>query len=230
MFDIDRYLASASFWALPLAFIAGILTSVTPCVFPLIPIIASYLGSRGEQSKSHNLLLSLAYVIGMSIIYTVLGILAALTGRMFGSVQTNPIVNLMVGNIFILLGLSLLDVFRIPIPGFGKAASPSKAHGILGSFFLGFTSGFIAAPCTAAVFLAILTFVARSKDVLYGGAVMFCFALGLGFLLIIIGTFTGILASLPKSGKWTLVIQKVFAFLMIVTGEYFLIKTGWLWR
>ena len=227
---IEKYLATSSPLAVFVAFTAGVLTSFTPCVYPLIPIIISYLGSRGEQSKLHNFLMALFYVIGMSIVYTALGVLAALTGRMFGNVQSHPLVNLMVGNIFILLGLSLLDVFKIPIPGFGTGAGTGKGHGILGALFLGFTSGFIAAPCTAAVFLAILTFVAQSKDVIFGGLVMFSFSMGLGLLLIVVGTFAGILSALPKSGNWMAAIQKFFAFVMIAVGEYFLIKAGMLWR
>lgn len=227
---IQSYLASGSVLALAIAFAAGVVTSFTPCVFPLIPVVASFLGSRGEQSKLHNFLMSLFYVIGMSIVYTALGVLAGLTGQMFGNVQSHPVVNLLVGNIFILLGLSLLDVFKIPIPGFGAGAGTGKGHGIVGALFLGFTSGFIAAPCTAGVFGALLAYVWTSKNVIFGGLVMFSFAMGLGFLLIIVGTFAGILAALPKSGNWMTAVQKFFAFVLIAVGEYFLIKAGMLWR
>lgn len=222
-------MSTASPLAIFVAFAAGVATSFTPCIFPLIPIIVSYLGNRGEQSKLHNFLLAVCYVIGMSIVYTALGVLAALTGKFFGNVQAHPLVNLMVGNILILLGLSMLDVFKLPIPGFGTGAGIGKGHGILGALFLGLTSGFIAAPCSAAVFIAILTFVAQTKDVLFGGVVMFSYAMGLGLLLIIAGTFAGILSTLPKAGNWMVAIQKIFAFLMIAAGEYFLIQAGKLW-
>ncbi|MFH1226431.1 MAG: cytochrome c biogenesis protein CcdA [Planctomycetota bacterium] len=226
---IQKYISAASPLAVFFAVIAGVVTSFSSCIFPLIPIIASYLGSRGEPSKFHNFLLAVFYVIGMSIVYTALGIMAALTGKMFGNVPSHPLVNLMVGNILILLGLSLLDVFKLPIPGFGTGAGTGKGHGILGILFLGMISGFVAAPCTAGVFQTIIDFIAQTKDVLFGGAVMFSYTIGLGFLLVVIGTVTGILSNLPKGGNWTAVIRKVFAFVMIATGEYFLIKAGLLW-
>lgn len=111
---LENYLVGAPLFAYLAVFVGGMLTSLTPCVYPVIPIIVGYIGGRGEKSKGRAFLLSLFYVIGMALTYAALGVFAALTGRLFGEAQQNPIVYLIVANIIILLGLSLLGVFVFP--------------------------------------------------------------------------------------------------------------------
>jgi thiol:disulfide interchange protein DsbD len=213
--------------AYPVAFIAGILISLTPCVYPIIPIIISYIGGSQERNRLKVFLLSLSYVIGVAITYSGLGIFAALSGKLFGELQTNPIAYIIVGNIIILFGLSMLDVFLLPIPSFlrGAKLKPGK-KGFLSAFGIGLTSGFVAVPCTAAVLGVLLSYVASRQNLFFGASLLFVFALGIGVLLVAIGTFTGILVSLPKSGAWMSRIQKVFGFAMILLGEYFIFQAG----
>jgi len=225
---LNVYLESSSPLAVGVAFVAGVLTSFTPCIYPMIPIIVSYIGSRKEKSRLKNFGLSVFYVIGMAVTYSVLGGFAALSGKMFGSVQTHPLTNFIIGNIIILMGLSLLDVFTLPIPKFlsGAKQGGKKKAGFLAAFSLGLASGFIAAPCTAAVLGVLLIYVANKQNVVFGMSLLFAFSLGMGALLILIGTFTGVLTALPKSGKWMDRIKMVFGWLMILLGEYFLIQAG----
>lgn len=213
--------------AYPIAFIAGILISFTPCVYPIIPIIISYIGARQERNRFKIFLLSLFYVIGVAITYSGLGIFAALSGKLFGQIQTNPIAYIIVGNIIILFGLSMLDVFLLPIPSFLRGAKLKQGKkGFLGAFGIGLTSGFVVAPCTAAVLGVLLSYVASRQNLFFGASLLFTFALGIGVLLVAIGTFTGVLVSLPKSGSWMLKIQKVFGIAMILLGEYFIFQAG----
>lgn len=224
---LEGYLSASPLLAYIAVFLGGVLTSFTPCVYPMIPITIAYIGGRSGGSRLKGLFLSIFYVIGMAATYSALGAFAALTGKLFGSASTNPILYLIVANIFIFLGLSMLDVFTLPIPSFLTSRQPGKkSGGYLGAFLVGLLAGTVAAPCTAPVLGVVLTYVAAEQNVLYGITLLFIFSIGLGTLLIIVGTFAGLMSSLPKTGTWSVVIKKFFGWLMIGVGEYFLITAG----
>jgi cytochrome c-type biogenesis protein len=149
------------------------------------------------------------------------------TGSLFGAISSNVWVLFLVANICILFGLSMLDVFTINIPFLSNlcAAKPS-GRGLLGVFLLGIIFGLVASPCTAPVLGVILAFVSTSRSYAFGISLLFVYALGVGVLLILIGTFTGILTRLPKSGMWMVAVKKAFGYIMIAMGEYFLIQMG----
>ncbi len=228
MENIAVYLDNITIITFIVVFAGGVITSFTPCVYPLIPIIIGVIGSSREQSKARNFLLSLFYVLGMAVTFSVLGILAALTGRLFGQIQANPMAHVAVGGIIIIFALALLDVIHLPVflinrIGAGKVTSGGR---VISVFFMGIASGLVAAPCTTAIIGALLAYVASTQNVLLGFSLLFVFAVGLGAILIIVGTFTGILAALPKSGRLMNSIQKVMAFTMIALGCYFIFRGG----
>jgi thiol:disulfide interchange protein DsbD len=224
---LEGYLSASPFLAYIAVFLSGVLTSFTPCVYPMIPITIAYIGGRSGESRLKGLFLSIFYVIGMAATYSALGAFAALTGKLFGSASTNPILYLIVANIFIFLGLSMLDVFTLPIPSFLTSRQPGKkSGGYFGAFLVGLLAGTVAAPCTAPVLGVVLTFVAAKQNVIYGMTLLFIFSIGLGTLLIIVGTFAGLMSSLPKTGTWSVVIKKFFGWVMIGTGEFFLVQAG----
>jgi thiol:disulfide interchange protein DsbD len=223
-------LQTAPLLALGLAFLGGLATSFTPCVYPIIPITVTFIGARGVQSRVQALVLSLLYALGIAVTYTALGVFAALSGRFFGSLTQSPYVYLVVANIMILFGLSMLDVFELPLPEFLTSGGTAKARkGFLGAFVIGVTSGLVVGPCTAPVLASILTYVAQEGNVVFGGAVLFLFAMGMCTLIVIAGTFTGALASLPKSGGWMETVKKAFGWVMIAIGEYFIFRAGAYW-
>ena len=209
------------------AYLGGVLVSFTPCMYPLIPITVSYIGAQGKISRTTGFFLSLLYVLGTSVTYTILGSIAGLTGSFFGELQTNPWMNLIIANIFILMGLSMLDVFVLPLPDLLRSQlfSP-KRRGFSGALLLGIASGLIMSPCSAPVLTVLLSFVATKQNILFGMILLFVFAFGMGTLLIILGTFTSLLTSIPKSGPWMVRIQKLFGFIFIAMGEYFIITAG----
>jgi cytochrome c-type biogenesis protein len=222
--SLEAYLKASVVLSFAAAFAGGVLASFTPCVYPMIPITAGYVGSRNlGGSKARGFVLSLVYVIGVAVTYSALGMIAALTGRFFGEISTNPWAYFVVANIIIALGLSMLEVFTIPMVSF---QSGPQVGGLLGVFLLGIASGFVAGPCTAPVMGVLLAYVASTQSVIYGGALLFAFALGMGVLLVIVGTFSGIVASLPRSGEWMVKVKKLLGLAMIGLGEYFLIKMG----
>jgi len=223
---IDTYLQASIVFSYIAVYIGGVLASFTPCIYPVIPITVAYIGSQSNGSKMKGFFLSIVYVLGTSVTYTVLGSFAALSGQLFGQFQSNPWTYFVVANICILLGLSMLDVFTLPIPHFLSTSHSPRKKGYVGSFLLGGASGIILGPCTVPILGALLGYVASKENVVYGTSLLFVFAFGMGTLLIILGTFTGLLTSIPRAGAWMVKIQKAFGWGLIALGEYFLIKAG----
>ena len=225
--SFDSYLQARSVLSYAAVFVGGVLIGFTPCIYPVLPITVGYIGGRSQGSKGKGFFLSLSYVLGMAVTYAALGSIAALSGQVFGQMAASPFVNIVVGNICILMALSMLDVFHVPVPAFltGLTAGENRG-GALGAFAVGVSSGFVVGPCTAPVLGSLLVYVGARQNVLFGTSLLFVFALGLGFLILVVGTFTGLLANLPKSGKWTETVKKGFGFFLILVGEYFLLEAG----
>ncbi|MDD4956399.1 MAG: cytochrome c biogenesis protein CcdA [Candidatus Omnitrophica bacterium] len=228
--NISYEITQVSLLTYLVVYAGGVITSLTPCIYPLIPVTVSVIGINKERSKLANLALSCLYVLGMALTFSVLGMVAAYTGQLFGGVQSSPIAHLIVGNIMIFFALSFLGV--VPIPAFllNKAGAGKVISGGSGLsvFFMGIVSGLIASPCSVSVLGAVLAFVATTRSIVAGFSLLFVYAIGLGTMLVVVGTFAGIVTGLPKSGKALEVLQKVFAFVMILLGEYFIFKAGML--
>ena len=207
-----------------LVFLGGIGASLTPCVYPLIPITAGYIGLKAGGSRIKGFSLSLIYVTGIAITYSLLGLLASLTGKFFGSVSSHPVTYIFVGIVVIVFGLSMLDLFQISLTNIIRLPTDKK-QGYIATFFLGLTSGLIISPCLTPVLGTILVYLATRKNILYGVTLLFSFAYGMGLILILIGAFSSILVSLPKSGKWMSYIQKIGGVILLGMGIYF-IYTG----
>ena len=210
------------------AFIGGALVSFTPCTYPLIPVILGVIGATGSVSRSRSFILSLVYALGVAFVYSLLGIAAVLSGKLFGSISANPWVYILVGNVFVFFGLSMLEVFdlRVTVRSF---AAGRAGGGLFSIFILGAASGLVIGPCTTPALGAILAYAAAGQNLFYGATLLFVFGLGMCSLLIIAGSFSGLLASLPKSGRWLVYIKKAGGIILILAGEYFIIKAGMLW-
>jgi thiol:disulfide interchange protein DsbD len=207
-------------------FAAGVLVSFTPCVYPVIPLTLGYIGARSVGRRWKGFFLSLIYVLGIAITYALMGAFAALSGRLFGEIGSSPISYFIVANICLILGLSMLGVFELPQVSLNLNKTPHKREGYWGAFGVGVVSGLIVGPCTAPVLAAILLYVGTQKNVVYGFSLLFTFGYGVGFLLILLGTFAGLIASMPKSGRWLEITKKVFGWILILAAEYFFIKMG----
>lgn len=228
---LENYIQDSPFLAFLAVFIGGVLVSFTPCVYPLIPVTLGVIGSAAAGSRLKGFILSIFYVLGISTTYAVLGAFAALTGRLFGEIGSSHWSYLIVGIICIILALTLFEVIPIKMPGFMMRVSGKRptGKGLLSIYILGLLSGLIVGPCTAAPLGAVLAFVATKQNVIYGISLLFTFAIGMGILLIIIGTFAGLLTTLPKPGPWMDRIRKGFAWLILIIGGILLIRAGSLW-
>lgn len=209
-------------WLLVLAFGAGVATSFTPCVYPMIPITISIIGARSAGRRSKGFSLSLLYVLGIALTYSILGTTAALTGSLFGSVLQNTWVLVGVALVFAVMGMSMFGAFELQVPSaFAGRMNRVQGSGYPGAFLLGLVAGIVASPCIGPVLVAMLAYVAASGSALLGFSLFFTFALGLGVLFIVLGTFTGMLANLPKSGGWMTRVKIGFGLLFLGLALYY---------
>jgi thiol:disulfide interchange protein DsbD len=235
--DISNLLSSNPVLALPAVFLGGVLTSLTPCIYPMIPITVSIVGGQtaaggaGEgvaRSRWRTVALTLSYVVGLALVYALLGLVAGLTGTLFGSISTNPWLYFAMANLLILFALAMLDVLpvRVPQAVLRRASEAGSKGGMAGSFAMGAASGLVAAPCGAPVMAAVLTWVSLTKSAFLGFVYLFVFSLGMTTLLVAVGLSTGLLTRLPRAGVWMIWVKRVFALLMLAVAEYYLIKMG----
>ena len=232
--NLQEYLSASSLLAYPAAFIAGLLISFTPCVYPVIPIQLGFIGGQaaagqasGGRINAQGFKLSVLFVTGMSAVYAALGAFASLTGTLFGIWAASPWTYLVVGNVVLALALSMLDVFQLPTPQFLTGWNPGrKGNGYLSALLVGAASGLVVGPCTAPALGAALAYVGAQGNVAFGTSVLFVFAFGMGALMILLGTFGGALAALPRSGGWMVGVKKVFGVGMILAAEYLLLQAG----
>lgn len=232
----------AAFGAL---FLAGLATSLTPCIYPMIPITAGVLaGAQGHgrtDAPAHRRTgvpdgaagwrrragLTLTYALGLALLYATLGLLAGLTGSLFGTVSANPWARFATGNLLLLFALAMLDVIPVAAPQKVVAWAARFAGGsYAGVFAMGATSGLVAAPCGAPAFAAVLTWVGTTHSAALGFAYLFVFSLGMTALLVVVGLFSGTLAALPKAGRWTQWIKRLAGILMLGMAEYYFIQMG----
>ncbi len=207
-----------------IVFFFGVVVCFTPCVYPIMPVIIGYIGATDLRTKQEGFFRSLSYVLGLALVYSTLGAIAAFSGIFFGVIQSNFWVNLIVANIFILLGLFMLDVFQMPQISFFKKMTLQNRVGFGGAFLMGAVSGLVVGPCTTPLLGGILAYVATKQNVFLGISLLLTFALGMGCPLLVLGTFIGLLKKLPRSGYWMVRIKKIFGLLLIASGEYFLVN------
>jgi thiol:disulfide interchange protein DsbD len=222
-------IARSSPWlAVGLSFIGGVLASFTPCTYPMMPITVAFIGGKANGSKRRGFLLSVFYVLGMAIVYSALAVFAALTGQLFGSLTASPWIYLVVGNICLFFGLVMLEAVPLAPPGFLNRLKVAEfsGHDVITSLILGGASALVVSTCTTPILGVLLAMVAAGHQIVLGVSMLLSFSFGLGALVIIVGTFTGLLTALPRSGIWMLRVQRVFGIIMILAAEYFLIKTG----
>lgn len=215
--------------ALVTLFGAGLVTSLTPCVYPMIPITAGILGGMGSvaRSRRRTAVLTLVYVLGLALMYASLGLLAGLSGTLFGTVSSSPWALFIMGNLLLVFGLALLDVFTMNAPArLTRWAGGLAGDSVPGVFALGATSGLVAAPCGAPAFAAVLTFVSTTGSAALGFLYLFVFSIGLTALLIAVGLFSGSLAALPRAGRWTVWIKRAGGVLLLMMAEYYFVRMG----
>ena len=207
-----------------IVFWAGVLVSFTPCVYPVLPLTAGFIaGINTTSSKRVGFIVSLIYVFGMAITYCALAVVASLTGQVFGQIQNNPITFLVIGVILLIFGLGMLDVISFPTLGFSFHGH-IKTKNIWTVILFGMASGLVVGPCTAPILGWLLLYIASKKNLWHGVSLTFFFSYGVGASLIVVGTFSGLLAKLPKSGPWLSRVKQFCGIIILIGAAYFLIQ------
>lgn len=207
-----------------LVMLLGLLMSLTPCIYPMIPITLGILQSSGSKSVRSNFLQALFYTFGIATTFAILGLIAAFTGQVFGSLMMNPIFIICISIFLAYLGFSMFGFYEMYTPRFMRKGA--QANGEKKSFFsiflFGAASGTVASPCLSPGLVLLLSIVAAISNKLLGFILLFAFGFGLGIPLLIIGTFSSSLNALPRAGIWMIEIKKFFGFMLFGMVFYFL--------
>ncbi|HEY0930154.1 MAG TPA: cytochrome c biogenesis protein CcdA [Gemmatimonas sp.] len=241
--DVGNLLSTQSWLTYPAVFAGGVLTSLTPCIYPMIPITAAVVGgqqvgTRGTLqgstrcvAKQRAWTLTLAYVFGLALSYAALGLLAGMTGALFGAVSTNRWLLLAMANLLVVFALMMFDVIAVPVPTswLQRAASLETRGRVVSAFGMGAASGLVAAPCGAPVMATLLTWVAATHSAWRGFTYLFVFSLGMSSLLVVVGLAAGGAMQLPRAGTWMVRVKTGFGVLMLGMAEYYLLQAGQVW-
>jgi len=218
--------------ALALLFGAGVLTSLTPCIYPMIPITAGIIsGTAGEDApRSRVVGLTLAYVAGLALLYATAGLVAGLTGQLFGTIAASVWARLLLAALLAVFGLAMLDVIPVAAPRRLVDWAGSLGGGSYPAVFaLGATSGLVAAPCGAPAFAAVLTWVSTTGSAWLGFLYLFTFSLGMTALLFVVGVSAGAASRLPRVGAWTSWIKRIAGVLMVGMSAYYIYQAWLVW-
>jgi thiol:disulfide interchange protein DsbD len=217
---IAQVFKKKSFWLVVSFFFgAGLLLALTPCVFPMIPILSGIIVGRGHQiTKMHGFLLSLAYVLGMALTYAAVGVAAGLSGSLLSNAMQTPLVLGSFAAVFVLLSLSMFGFYEIQLPSALQSklsGTSNRLHGghLSGVFVMGALSAIIVSPCVAAPMAGALLYIGQTHDALLGGVALFALAIGMGIPLLLVGASAG--ALLPKAGAWMEAIKNIFGVMML---------------
>ncbi len=210
------------FVAFLVVFLWGLALNLTPCVYPLVPITVGYFGGQTGGRSSRTLLLAVIYVLGMAVMYSTLGLIAALTGNILGSALQNPIVVGIVALVLVLLALSMFGVYEFRIPARLSGVAGTAKQGVVGAFLMGLTVGIVAAPCIGPFVLALLTFVGESGNPALGFSLFFTLAVGMGLPFLFLAVLSGSITRLPRSGEWMDWVKKLFGVILIAMAVFFL--------
>lgn len=229
---VQNALVGRSFWLFPALFLAGLLMNLTPCVYPMIPITLNVLGRLGHRKESEAELKehwldgafrAFLYVLGIVLTYSAMGVVAGMTGTLFGSLLQSPTVLFSLAVLFVLLGFAMLGVIDFSrVQNWASRIPVSEKSPHLGVFTMGAVSGLVSAPCTGPVLSAILVLIGQNQDPIYGFSLMAFFSVGFGAPYLVLGLFAHNLKRLPRAGRLLDLIKMIFAALLFGLAAYYL--------
>lgn len=206
-----------------LAFFAGILTSLLPCIYPMIPITLGIIQGQGAQTVRRNFQLTFAYVNGLALVYAMLGYICAKSALLFGSWLGKPWFVIAMTLLFIYLAGSLLGLYDLYIPrALQSPITRVEGGSVTHCFILGTIAAFVASPCLAPPLVVLMGLVAQQANPIIGFLTLYAFALGMGMLLLVVGTFSGTVAMLPRAGEWLDTLKQSLGFVLLGVAGHFL--------
>lgn len=209
--------------ALGLAFVTGLLLSFSPCTYPMVPITVSIFAGQ-KRSIGRGFILSLFYVGTMAFVYGIMGLIVSLVGGVFGAWLASTPVVIGIAVVFVIFSLSMFGLYNLDVPMSirNKLGTAKTSGGITGAIVLGVIAALVVSPCVGPFVAGILLYIATFGSPVFGFLILFVFAIGLGTLYIIIGTFSSAISSLPGAGEWMETVKKFFGFVLLFMALYFL--------
>jgi thiol:disulfide interchange protein DsbD len=210
-------------YALIAFFLFGLALNITPCVYPVIPITVSFFMAQSERKNWGVCLLASYYVVGIAVVFSVLGLISGLAGKQWGFLFQSPWFVIVITIIVLSMAASMFGAFEITVPSFLMTPLGRSRQGAIGSFVMGLTVGVVIAPCAAGIIIGLVGIVAKLGMIAKGALLFFVMGLGLGLPYLFLATFSGLLNRLPKSGMWMVWVRKLLGLLLIAVAFYFLI-------
>ncbi|MCF7870115.1 MAG: sulfite exporter TauE/SafE family protein [Candidatus Omnitrophica bacterium] len=225
LIKLEELFRASPLIGLAASFLAGVLVSFSPCSYPLIAVTLGIVGTTSLNSRIKSFFLSLIYVSGIVLVYTVLGLIASLAGVLLEPFYVNPVTYLILTIFFIVFGLAQLDIIELQIPYFHKVTPLHKEKSKISIFLFGAISGFAIIPCNFPVLGTIFSLISLKQDILYGFFSLFLFSLGYGIIFLVLGASTSLIKKLPRYNIWFKIIRLILGIVLILIGFYFLTKT-----
>jgi len=223
--NIGQIIAAYPIFAFGAVFLAGVISSASPCVLATIPLVVGFVGGYADGDRKKAFLYSLAFIIGLSLTFTAFGAAAGLLGTMFGTL--GGWWYMAAGTVAVVMGLQMTGLFKITIP-IRRDYRP-KRGGVIDAFLLGLFFGVVSSPCATPVLVVILTLVATRREVLYGIALLFTYALGHTLLMLAAGTFTGFIEAFGKArgivgfSRWC---RRISGGIIALAGAWFIFQAA----
>jgi len=220
--DVARWLGERGL-LITVLFVAflGLGLNLTPCVYPLISVTVAYFGTQGHHHTLRIAILAFLYVLGIAISFATIGIVASLSGGMFGALLQKPAVLVAVAALMIVLALSSFGLYQFQPPGWLMQKASGAAPGFLGAFLMGLTMGVVAAPCIGPVVVGLLVFVGSRQDPILGLELFLALGIGMGLPYLALAMVAGSLKALPRSGDWLIWVERAFGFILVGLAAYF---------
>ncbi len=206
-----------------IVFFGGVVTSISPCILSMVPLLVSYIGAYGEGNRSRGFILSSSFVTGLAVTFAILGFIAAYFGRVFG--QVGVFWYYILAAVAIIMGLQLIGVLTFKLPGLQKI--PVRKAGVGGSLIMGLLFGLVASPCATPVLAVIITYAAVQAEPVYGSALLFIYGLGHGLPLLVAGSFTGLARNMPRINRYTQYLSYASGIILILLGLTLLAWVAW---
>jgi thiol:disulfide interchange protein DsbD len=203
-------------------FLGGIALNITPCIYPLIPITVSYFGGRSGSGRGKVVLHGICYILGLALTNSILGVIAALTGGLLGSLLQNSFILIGIAVVLAVFASSLFGLWEIRLPTRLSNAAARTYSGYGGSLFMGLTLGVVAAPCIGPFVIGLFTWIAAIGQMWFGFIVFFVLSLGMGLPLFVLAVFSGRIDHLPRSGEWLLWVKKLMGWVLLAMAAYFI--------
>ncbi|MEA2085335.1 MAG: cytochrome c biogenesis protein CcdA [Thermodesulfobacteriota bacterium] len=210
-------------YALAAFFLFGLALNLTPCVYPVIPMTISFFSAQCEQKRLTMFFLASSYVLGIGVVFSLLGLISGIAGKQWGFLFQNTWFVILISLIILSMAASMFGAFEIKVPSFLMNHSGKSRQGTIGSFLMGLTVGVVVTPCAAGILIGLVGVVAKLGMVVKGGLLFFVMGLGLGLPYLVLAMYSGLLNQLPQSGMWMIWVRKLFGILLIGVAIYFLV-------